>query len=76
MSGTAFLKDAANNEMSTTINPQTGEFSFNVFGRTPPYLLRAGSYYSMSAGPGTANINPMSTLIVAEMGAFTNILDE
>lgn len=73
MSGTAFLKDSGNNEMSTTINPQTGGFAFNVLGKTPPYMLRAGSYYSMASGPGTANINPATTLIVAQMGAFTNM---
>lgn len=73
MSGTAFLKDSSNSEMSTTINGQSGAFSFNVSGKTPPYMLRAGSYYSMASGPGTANINPATTLMVAQMGGFTNM---
>ncbi len=74
LSGTAYLKDAAGNpEMSTTINGQNGAFSFNVSGKTAPYMLRAGSLYSMSGGPGTANINPLSNLMVAEMGGFTNM---
>ncbi|HEY3307193.1 MAG TPA: hypothetical protein VGJ93_01945 [Desulfuromonadaceae bacterium] len=74
MSGTAFLKDAANNsEISTTINAQNGAFSFDVSGKTAPFLLRAGSLYSMSGGPGTANINPLSNLMVADMGSFKNM---
>ena len=73
MSGTVFLKDSANNpEMSTTIVSQ-GEFAFNVSGKTAPFILRAGSLYSMSGGPGTANINPLSTLMVADMGGFSNM---
>jgi hypothetical protein len=74
MSGTAFLKDAGNNpELSTNINAQNGSFSFNVFGRTAPFMIRAGSIYSMSGGPGIANINPLSNLMVADMGRFRNI---
>ncbi len=74
MSGTAYLKDSAGNpEMSTPINPQTGEFSFNVSGKMPPFMLRAGSLYSMSGGAGTANINPLSHLMVASMAGFGNM---
>ncbi|WP_156912212.1 hypothetical protein [Citrifermentans bremense] len=73
MSGTVFLKDSANSETNTTINPQTGSFSFNVSGKTPPFMLRAGALYSMSAGAGTANINPATTLMVANMGSFNNM---
>jgi len=74
MSGTAFLKDAGNNpEISASINAQSGVFSFNVSGRTAPFMLRTGSLYSMSGGPGTANINPLSNLMVADMGSFGNI---
>jgi hypothetical protein len=71
MTGTVFLKDSANNpEMSTTINAQTGAFSFDVSGKTAPYMLRAGTLYSMSSGPGTANINPMTHLMVADAAGF------
>ncbi len=73
MTGTVFLKDANMTEMTKTINPQTGAFSFDVSGETAPYMLRAGSLYSMASGTGRANINPMSNLIVAEMGGFTNM---
>ncbi|MDA8430828.1 MAG: hypothetical protein M0T70_16360 [Geobacteraceae bacterium] len=74
MTGTVYLRDSANNlEMSTTINPQTGAFSFNVMGKTAPYLLRSGTLYSMSSGPGTANINPLTHLMVADAGGFTDM---
>jgi hypothetical protein len=74
MSGTAYLKDSAGNpEMSTPINPQTGAFAFDVSGKTPPFMIRTGALYSMSGGPGTANINPLSNLMVANMGGFGNM---
>jgi len=74
MSGNAFLKDAGSHpEMTTAINSQTGAFSFDVSGRNAPFMLRAGSLYSMSGGAGTANINPLSTLMVSEMGGFSNM---
>lgn len=74
MSGLAFLKDSANNpEMSTSINAQTGAFSFNVSGKTAPYMLRAGTLYSMCSGPGTANINPLTHLMVANAAEFATM---
>lgn len=73
MIGTVYLKDSANSpEMSTTLTNQ-GAFLFDVSGKTAPYMLRAGSLYSMRSGAGTANINPMSTLVVSEMGGFSNM---
>ena len=73
MTGNVFLKDAANNpEMNTTIT-QNGAYSFDVSGKTAPFMLRAGSLYSMSSGPGTANINPMTHLMVADAASFANM---
>jgi hypothetical protein len=74
MSGTVFLKDAGNNpEMNQPINAQNGSFAFDVSGKTAPFMLRSGSIYSMSGGPGTANINPLTNLMVADMGGFNNM---
>jgi len=74
MSGTAYLRDATGNpEMSAQINPQSGAFIFDVSGKTPPFMIRAGEFYSMSGGPGTANVNPLSTLMVANMAGFGNM---
>ena len=74
MSGTAYLKDSSGNpEMSTPINPQNGTFSFNVSGKTPPFMVRAASLYSMVGGSGTANINPLSHLMVGDMAGFSNM---
>ena len=73
MSGNVFLKDAANSLEMTTIITQNGAFSFDVNGKTAPFMLRAGSLYSMSSGPGTANINPMTHLMVADAASFANM---
>ena len=73
MSGNVFLKDAANSPEMTTIITQNGAFSFNVSGKTAPFMLRAGSLYSMSSGPGTANINPMTHLLVTDAASFANM---
>jgi hypothetical protein len=74
MSGQVFLKDSNNTEMSRTMTSNDqGAFSFDVSGKTAPFMLRSGSLYSMSGGPGTANINPLSNLMVADMGGFSNM---
>lgn len=74
MSGKAYLKDSASNpEMKADIDSNTGRFSFNVSGKTAPYMLRAGTLYSMSNGPGTANINPLTHLMVADAAGSANI---
>ena len=73
MSGTAYLKDSTGSQMSAPINPQTGAFTFDVTGKTPPFMVTAGSLYSMSGGAGTANVNPLSNLMVASMGGFSNM---
>ncbi|HEY6873906.1 MAG TPA: hypothetical protein VI298_14370 [Geobacteraceae bacterium] len=74
MSGTVYLKDAAGSpEMSAQINPQTGAFAFDVSGKTPPFMIRTGALYSMSGGSGTANINPLSNLMVANTTGFGNM---
>lgn len=73
VSGTVFLKDSAvtPKELSKTI-ASDGSYSFDVTGMTKPYLLKAvgtangTSYtlYSLATDKGTANINPLSNLIV------------
>jgi hypothetical protein len=73
MSGTAYLKDSTGNQISAPINPQTGMFTFDVSGKTPPFMVTAGTLYSMSGRPGTANVNPLSNLMVANMGGFSNM---
>ena len=52
---------------------QDGTFSFNLSGLTPPFILKAdgtvggvsATMFSVALGPGTANINPMSNIVVA-----------
>jgi hypothetical protein len=50
-----------------------GSFAFNASGLTPPFILKANgnvggtnvTMYSAALAPGTANINPMSNIVVA-----------
>lgn len=54
------------------LNPD-GSFAFNVSGLTPPFILKAEgttggtsiTMFSVAMGTGTANINPMSSIVVA-----------
>jgi len=74
ITGTVSLKDASvpAKELSAPINAD-GSFSFSLDGLTPPYLLKASgtanhtswTLYSLSPAGGTANINPLSSLVVA-----------
>jgi hypothetical protein len=76
--GKAYLKDSADpaNTLVTDIATD-GSFSFDVSDSkfTPPFILQAQgtvgdtSYtlHSMSTGTGTANINPITNLAVAEV---------
>jgi hypothetical protein len=71
--GFAYLKDGN----GTTLGPQEiaadGRFSFDVKGLTAPFILQAqgsagGETYtlhSVALGAGTANINPLTNLVVA-----------
>ena len=78
--GRIFLKDAAGHELQT--DTVDGTFSFALTGLTAPYLLRAqwdaGSgvqrLYSFASGPGTANITPLSQMVVSA-AAGTTALD-
>jgi hypothetical protein len=73
ISGTVYLKDsAASPELSKTIAAD-GSYSFDVTDKTPPYLLKVVgkannkdyTLFSMATDKGTANINPITNLVVA-----------
>ncbi|HEY4744034.1 MAG TPA: fibronectin type III domain-containing protein, partial [Desulfuromonadaceae bacterium] len=70
LSGKVYLKDSSAHEKSTDIAPATGAFAIDVSDMKAPFMLRAtGSagekLYSFASGPGTANINPLTSAIVA-----------
>ncbi|GFO69508.1 hypothetical protein GMLC_30870 [Geomonas limicola] len=69
--GSVFLKDAAGREASTTT--ADGSFRFDISHLTPPFLLKAtwngGQLYSMARGAGTANITPLTQVIVQSANA-------
>jgi fibronectin type 3 domain-containing protein len=79
LTGKVYLKDASTSprEKSTDIDPANGSFAIDVTGMKPPYLLQATGtagekLYSFADGPGTANINPLSSTIVASAAAVAD----
>ncbi|MFZ3207700.1 MAG: hypothetical protein WA140_02560 [Geobacteraceae bacterium] len=83
ISGSVFLKDSAvtPKELSKTIATD-GSYSFEVTGMTKPYILKAvgtangTSYtlYSLATDKGTANINPLSNLIVTNAAGSSDLV--
>ncbi|GBD95161.1 MAG TPA: hypothetical protein ENG83_01595 [Nitrospirae bacterium] len=82
MTGTVTLKDSN----GTVLGPQAigagGTFSFDVTGLTPPFYIRAEDttgtgevLYSVSMGPGTGNVNPLTNLIVAAAAGVNDPAD-
>ena len=76
ITGTVYLKDSAAAPRELSATTTDGKFSFDVTGLTKPFLLRvvgtvaggspqAYTLYSLAGDKGTANINPMSNLLVA-----------
>lgn len=82
ISGTVYLKDSAAtpNELSKTIAAD-GSYSFDVTGKSKPFMLKAvgnangNNYtlYSFAEGTGTANINPMSNLVVTHASGGSDL---
>jgi hypothetical protein len=80
--GTVYLKDASNpaKELSMPISTD-GTYTFEVSGLTRPFLLKAVgtvggtgyTVYSVAAGPGTANINPLTELIATHAAAGVDL---
>jgi fibronectin type 3 domain-containing protein len=84
LSGQVSLKDSANPpEQRSSVIAADGSFSINVTGMKAPYVLQAtGSaeginhkLHSFSDGSGTANINPLSNIIVASAAGDDNPSD-
>lgn len=64
------LKDADGKAAAdVTTNSATGAYSFNVTGFKAPFLVTVtgtnGTYVSLAPAAGTANINPITTTVVA-----------
>jgi hypothetical protein len=69
-SGSVVLKDARGKQLS--MNTTTGAFTFDVTTLTAPFILKAGTLYSIATAEGTTNINPF-THIVAKSAAGSSI---
>jgi mono/diheme cytochrome c family protein len=74
LTGQVSLKDSsATPQQKSTVIGSDGSFAIDVTGMTPPFILQASgtaggtSYtlHSFAAGPGTANVNPLSNALVA-----------
>jgi hypothetical protein len=63
------LKDANGSAADTTTDAITGSYSIDVTGLTAPFLITVngtnGTYVSLAQAAGTANINPITTMVVA-----------
>lgn len=76
--GFAYLKDSQNNELGPVTIASDGSFSFDLTklpsGSSAPYYLQAQGaaggqnfvLHSVAASAGTANINPLTNLVVAQ----------
>lgn len=75
VSGTISIKDSSGHELTTTTTD--GTFSFNVSALSPPFMLKASwgsnTMYSFANAPGTANITPLTQLIVAAAASSTGL---
>jgi hypothetical protein len=79
--GNVTLKDAAAVPRELTKATSDGSFSFDVTGLTKPYLLRVTGkangtdylLYSLAGDQGTANINPLSHLVVSVAAAGADL---
>jgi hypothetical protein len=72
ISGSVTLKDSKGIERGPVAIDTDGNFSLDVQGLTPPFLLKAASssrgqtapLFSVATGAGTANINPFTSVIL------------
>ena len=78
IAGQVYLKDSAASPRVLTHPTSDGRYSFDVTGLTRPFMLKvvgtvAGgapyTLYSLAADQGTANLNPLSNLLVAKAAA-------
>ncbi len=81
LTGQVTIKDASPAAQSkTTVIGGDGSYALDVTGMKAPFVLEAagigkgGSYqmYSFASGPGTANINPLSSAVVASAAGVDN----
>lgn len=77
VTGDVYLKDSAATPKELHQTTANGAYSFDVTGMTKPFILKVVgtvngtnySLYSFATDKGTANINPLSQLMVADAAA-------
>ncbi|MEN6318410.1 MAG: hypothetical protein ABFD82_06600 [Syntrophaceae bacterium] len=74
---TVNLKDANGKSAVGTTNAVTGIYSIDITGLTAPFLVTVtgthGTYVSLAKAAGTANINPITTMVVALAAGNPNV---
>jgi len=81
VAGNVYLKDAAASPRELSKATSDGTFSFDVTGMTKPFMLKVVgaangtqyTLYSMVGDKGTANVNPMTNLVVANAAAGADL---
>lgn len=75
--GTVRLKDALGKPAGTTSTDSNGRYSFDVIDMTAPFVVsvtaNSKTYISYTSGAGTANINPVTTMVLSLATGTTNI---
>jgi hypothetical protein len=79
VSGSIYLKDSSGQERQ--FNTSDGYYTFSLDGLTPPYMLKAQwsvsnqaqTLYSIATQPGTANITPLTQVIVMAAAKTTSL---
>ena len=79
ISGTIYLKDSKGTELSESTSD--GTYSFTLDGLTPPFMLKAvwnvnnqqQNLYSVASKSGTANITPLTQVIVMAAAKSTSL---
>ena len=72
LTGNITLKDAKGAVKTVAIG-NGGAYSIPVDGLSAPFLISAGSYFSLATAPGVTNVNPFTTLAIAGAAGTNDI---
>jgi len=75
---TVTLKDAKGLTATATTSNTTGTYTIDVTGLTAPFIITItgtnGTYISLATAAGTANINPITTMVVTLAAGSSDVL--
>jgi hypothetical protein len=70
--GNVTLKDSQGVTKTLAIGTN-GSYNIPVSGLTPPYIISAGPFFSFATGPGIVNLNPFTTLALANAAGTSDL---